>query len=82
MSISESVVMILQIWYFDFKHFLLSEDVTGYGNFDIMRMFPTFGGCLFAQIGVTSNGCLDDVTLVCLLNSLIIVLLTRTTEGW
>ena len=30
-------------------------------KFDPMRMFLNFEGFLNAQIGVTSNGCLDDV---------------------
>ena len=47
-----------------------------------MRMFLKWEGRLFAQIGVTSNGCLDDVNLLWSYNSLTIVLLTRLTGGW
>ena len=81
MLISESVVMMLQTWHFRFSHFLLPIDVAVYGNFDFMRMFPKFGGCLYAQIGVTSNGRLDGANLVLFLNSLIVILLIRSTDG-
>ena len=47
-----------------FAHFLLLVDVTVCGKFDLTRMFLKFEGCLYAQIGVTSNGCLDDVNLL------------------
>ena len=40
------------------------------------------GGCLYAQMGVTSNGCLCRVDLLHFLNSLIIVLIACTMEGW
>ena len=33
-------------------------------KFDVMRMFLKFEGFLYAQIGVTSNGCLEDVNLL------------------
>ena len=64
MLISVSVVMMLQIWHLGFSHFLLPVDVTVCGKFDLTRMFLKFEGCLCAQIGVTSNGCLDDVNLL------------------
>ena len=60
--------MMAQIWHFGFSHFLLYVDVTVCGNFDFMRMFLSFGVCLYGQMGVTSNGCLDVVNF---LNSLI-----------
>ena len=47
-----------------------------------MMKFFTFGGCLHSQMRVTSNGCLDDVSLLLFFNSLIIVLLTHMTDGW
>ena len=56
--------MMLQIWHFGFSHFLLPVDVTVCGQFDFMRMFLKFGDCLHAQIGVTSNGSLDNVNLL------------------
>ena len=65
-----------------FPHFLFPLDVTVYGNFDFMTMFIEFGGYLYAQMAVTSIGCLDDVNLLYFRNYLIIVSLTRTTEGW
>ena len=64
MLISVSVVMMLQILHLGFSHFLLPVDGTACGKFDLMRMFPKFEGCLYAQISVTSNGCLDDVNLL------------------
>ena len=64
MLIYVSVVMMLQIWHLCFSHFLLPVDVTVCGKFDLTRMFLKFEGCLCAQIGVTSNGCLDDVNLL------------------
>ena len=64
MFISVSVVMMLQIWQFGFSHFLLPVDVTVCGKIDLMRMFLKFEGCLYAQICVTSNGCLCDVNLL------------------
>ena len=75
MLITVSVVMMLQIWHLGFSHFLLPVDVTVCGKFDPTRMFLKFEGCLYAQNGVTSNGCLEDV------NSLIIDLLARF-DGW
>ena len=33
--------------------FLLPVDAAACGSFDSMRMFLRFGGCLYAQIGVT-----------------------------
>ena len=56
--------MMLQIWNLGFSHFFLPVDVTVCGKLDLMRMFLIFEGCLHAQIGVTSNGCLDDVNLL------------------
>ena len=47
-----------------FSHFLLPVDVTVCGKFDPMRMFLQFEGFLYAQIGVTSNGCLEDINLL------------------
>ena len=47
-----------------FSHFLLPVDFTACEKFDPMRMFLKFEGCLYAQIGVTSNGCLDDVNFL------------------
>ena len=38
--------------------------ITVCGKFDLMRMFLKFEGFLYAQIGVTSNGCLEDVNLL------------------
>ena len=64
MLITVSVVMMLQIWHLGFSHFLLPVDVAVCGKFDLKRMFPKFEGCLCAHIGVTSNGCLDDVYLL------------------
>ena len=64
MLITVSVVMMLQILRLGLPHFLLPADVTVCVKFDLMRMFLKFEGCLYAQIGVTSNGCLDDVTLL------------------
>ena len=64
MLITVSVVMMLQIWHHGFSHFLLPVDVTVCGKFDPMRMSYEFEGCLYAQIGVTSNGSLDDVDLL------------------
>ena len=64
MLISESVVMMLKIWHVGLSHFLLPVDVAVCGSFDFMRMFHKFWCCLFAQIGVTSNGCLDNVYLL------------------
>ena len=57
MLITVSVVMMLQIWHLGFSHFLLPVDATAGGKFDLMRMFLRFEGCLYAQIGVTSNTC-------------------------
>ena len=48
--------MMLQIWHLGSSHFLLPVDVKVCGSFDSMRMFLKFGGCLHAQISVTSNG--------------------------
>ena len=59
-----SVVMMLPIWHLGFSHFLLSVDATVCEKFDLMRMFLKFEGCQYAQIGVTLNGCLDDVNLL------------------
>ena len=56
--------MMLQIWHFGFSHFLFSLDVTMFGNLYFMRLLVEIGGCLYAQIGVASNGCLDDVNLL------------------
>ena len=81
MLITVSVVMMLQIWHLGFSHFLLPVDVAGCGSFDFMKMCLRFGGCLYAKIGVTSNGCLEDVNLLYFLNSLTIVFITRMTEG-
>ena len=47
-----------------FSHKLLPVDVTVCGKFDLTRMFLKFEGFLYAQIGVTSNGCLEDVNLL------------------
>ena len=47
-----------------FFAFLLPVDVAVSGRFDFVRMFLEFGGCLCAQIGVTSNRCLDSVNLL------------------
>ena len=63
MLVTVSVVMMLQIWHLGFSHILLPVDVTVCGKFYLMRMFLKFEGCLHAQIGVTSNGYLDDVNL-------------------
>ena len=82
MLISVFVVMMLQVWHLGFSHFLLPVDATGCGKFDPMEMFLKFEGCLYIQIGVTSNGCFDDANLLYFLISLIIVLLTRSTDGW
>ena len=64
MLISMSVVMMLQICQLGFSHFLLPVDATVCGKFDLMRIFLKFEGCQYAQIGVASNGCLDDVNLL------------------
>ena len=64
MLITVSVVMTLQIWHLVFSHFLLPVDVTVCGISDLTRMFLKFEGCLYVQIRVTSNGCLDDVNLL------------------
>ena len=45
-----------------------------------MKMCLKFRDCLYAQIDVTLNGCVDDVNLLWFLNSLFIDLLTCTTE--
>ena len=47
-----------------FSHFLLPVDVTVCGKFDLTRMFLKFDGLLYAQIGVTSNGYLEDVNFL------------------
>ena len=60
MLISVSVVMMLQIWHLGF----FPVDATACGKVDLMRMFHKFEGCLYAQIGATSNECLDDVNLM------------------
>ena len=60
MLISKSVVMMLQILHFGTSHILLPVDFAICGSFDFMRMFLKFEGCLYAQIGVTTNGCLDN----------------------
>ena len=64
MLITVSVVMTLQIWHLVLSHFLLPVDVTVCGISDFARMFLKFEGCLYVQIGVISNGCLDDVNLL------------------
>ena len=64
MLITVSVVMMLQIWHHGFSHFLLPVDMTVCGKFYLARLFLKFDGCLYAQIGVISNGCLDDVNLL------------------
>ena len=64
MLITVSVVMMLQIWHLGFSHFLLPVDATVCGKFDLTRMFLEFEGCLCTQIGVTSNGCLEDCYLL------------------
>ena len=64
MLISVSVVMMLQIWHLGFSHFLLTVDVTACEKFDLMRIFLIFEGCLYAQIGVTSNGCFDGANML------------------
>ena len=51
---------------FRFSHILLPAEATVYGNFDFMRTCNNFGGCLCAQMGLASTGCLDDVNLLCL----------------
>ena len=56
-----SVVMMLQIWHHGFSQFLLPVNVTVCVIFYLMRMVLIFEGCLYAQSGVTSNGCLDDI---------------------
>ena len=54
--------MMLQIWHHSFLYFLLPVDVTVSGSFDFFYLvLLKFGGCLHSQIGVTSNGCLDNV---------------------
>ena len=58
MLISESVMLMLQIWHHGFSHFLLPVSI------DFMGMFHKFGCCLYAQIGVTSSVCLDNVNLL------------------
>ena len=64
MLITVSLVMMLQIWHLGFSHFLLPVDVTVCGKFDLTRIFLIFEGFLYAQIGVTSDGCLEDVNLL------------------
>ena len=64
MLITVFVVMMLQIWHLGFSHFLLPVDVTVCGKFDLTRMFLKIEGCLYAQICVTSNECLEDVNLL------------------
>ena len=64
MLVTVSVVMMLQIWHHGFSHFLLPVDVTVCGKFDLTRMFLKFEGFLYAQTGVKSNGCLEDVNLL------------------
>ena len=64
MLITVSVVMMLHIWLLGFSHFLLHVDVTVCGKFGLMRMFLKFEGFLYAHIGVTSNGCFEDVNLL------------------
>ena len=61
MLISMYVLIMLQIWHLGFSHFLFPVDAKVCGSFDLMRMFPKFWGCLYAQIGVTSYVCLDNV---------------------
>ena len=63
-NVSVSVVMMLQTWHLGFSHFLLPVDATVCGKLDLTRMFLKFVGCMYAQIGVTSNGCLDDGNLL------------------
>ena len=74
--------MMFQIWHFGYSHFLLPVDATVYGKFDFIRMLPKFRSCLYAQIAVTSNGCLDNVNLLYFLNSSIIALSILTMERW
>ena len=64
MLITVSVLMTLQIWYIGFPHLLLHVDVTLCEKNYIMLIFLKFEGCLYAQIAVTSNGCLEDVNLL------------------
>ena len=64
MLISVSVVMMLLIWHLGFSHFLSPVDVTVCGKFDLTRMSSKFEGFPYAQIGVTSNVCLDDVNVL------------------
>ena len=56
--------MMLQNWHLCFSHFVLPVDVTVCGKFDPTRMLLKFEGCLYSQIGVTSNGYLDYVNLL------------------
>ena len=58
----------------------LSVDVAEYRHFQFMGMSSKFGSCLYAQIGVTSNGCIAAVNLLCIFYSLIVVVLTRMTK--
>ena len=44
--------------------FFTPVDATVCENVDFARMFPKFGGCLYAQMGVISNECIDDVNLL------------------
>ena len=53
-------MMMLQIWHFGFSHYSLTVDVTVYEIFYFIKMFLKFGVSLYAQKGVTSNGCLDE----------------------
>ena len=64
MLITVSVVMMLQIFHLGLSHFSLPVDVTVSGKFELTRMFLKFEGCLYAQIGLTSNRCLDEVNLL------------------
>ena len=64
MLITVSVVMMLQIWHLGFSHFLLPVDDTVCVKFDLTRMFLKFEAFLYAQIDVTSNGCLEDVNFL------------------
>ena len=56
--------MMLHIWHSVFLHFLLYVDVTVCGSIDFMRMLLKLEGCLYAQSGVISDGCLDNVNLL------------------
>ena len=57
-------MIMLQAWYLRFLHLLFSVDFAVDENLDFMRMFFKFRDRLYAQMGVTSNGCLDEVSLL------------------